>query len=138
MKYPVYIGIAVAGAIVCFYIYETVRVRAMRPCLNGLWTAPDSFCRQAEIKSACFFIGDSAMFVFMEGHSGVIVGDRFPCSITAKTSGSSHGNVEFDVSCPGASPLPDCYTARYDPESGMLGFYSGDELHMQLFKPHGG
>lgn len=128
------IGIAIVFVITLVFTYEWSRVQAYRRCMNGLWVAPADFCKQAGIKAACIYLGDSAAYVYMEGDTGVIIGQKCECSITSKMSSLGHQTVEYDVSISDADPLPPNFTARYDPSSGMLGFYSGDELHMQLYR----
>lgn len=116
--------------IVICLVWSLSRARAYRDVFNGYWEAPDRFCQQAGIICAqVFFHGDS-MYIYMSDSAGPIINRVVPIEFTTRITG---GGQEWTV-CTDAHPLPERFTARYDPEGGMLGFYDADTLYLKLYK----
>ena len=131
------VAIIIAFIIVIIFTYEFAQASAYRQILHGYWEAPLRFCTQAGLRSAQVYMQDDKMYVFMDTPTEVVCNGIVRVHISSKLASPGQSTHEWsmrihDDSDP--SPFPSAFSARFDPKGGMLGFYDGDTLYMELYK----
>jgi hypothetical protein len=119
-------------------IWEISRITASGDLLPGFWEAPTNFCEKSGIKSLQIYVSDTMekMYIYMDSD------DRTLINKCAQVSFDSHwfsnigdNNIEYAfISSDDINPLPSTMTARFNPQSGNLVFYTPGTLQMELYK----
>lgn len=121
--------------IIYFLTHEATRHDTHHEFIDGYWEASTAFCSRSGVDSAQALFRDGRVYLLISDGQDMVLNKCVAVRLTPKWW-AAEGAVSTWMAhfAEDVTPLPQSCEVRFDPKVGMLGFFEGETLYLELFK----